>query len=90
MQVIISGLECAAALVFTALYLTRVRWHNKREAIPDAQLYLQSALYTAPESGLRSPPKRPTPNTSHICAIFATWGRGIHAFSWVCIFWRSV
>ena len=56
MQVIVSGLECAVDLVFAALYFARVRWHNQREAIPDAQLYLQSALYTAPESGLRCDP----------------------------------
>jgi len=65
--VIISSLECAAALVFAALYLTRVRWHNTREAIPDAQLYLQSALYTAPESGLRYIPWLPPFHPPVVC-----------------------
>lgn len=52
LQVIISGLECAAAFTFAVLYITRVRWHNKTEAIPDAQMYLQSALYTSPTCDL--------------------------------------
>ena len=41
--------ECGVALVFAALYL----WRIQHEALPDAQLYLQSALYTAPDARLR-------------------------------------
>ena len=52
LQVLISALECAAACVFAMLYIMRVQWHNCKEAIPDAQLYLQSALYTPPDCTL--------------------------------------
>lgn len=54
MQVIISGVECSCAFVFTILYISRVRRHNRTEVAPDAQLYLQSALYTAPDASFRS------------------------------------
>lgn len=45
-----------AALFFAVLYIHRVYQHNKREAIPDAQRYLQSALYTSFEGNLGSVP----------------------------------
>lgn len=53
-QVIIVSLETFVTLIFTALYIVRVRRHNRTEVVPDAHMYLQSALYSAPDASLRS------------------------------------
>lgn len=53
MQVVIVSLETLVTLIFTILYIIRVRRHNKTEAVPDAHMYLQSALYSAPDTNLR-------------------------------------
>lgn len=41
--------ECVVALIFALVYL----WRIQHEALPDGQLYLQSALYTASDSRIR-------------------------------------
>lgn len=41
--------ECSIVFAFAVTYL----WRIHHEALPDAQMYLQSALYTAPDSRIR-------------------------------------
>lgn len=53
MQVIITCLELVVTLIFSFLYIVRVRRHNRTEVVPDAHMYLQSALYSNPDTSLR-------------------------------------
>jgi hypothetical protein len=55
---VVAGLELATVTAFTAAYAFRV-WRHIREAIPDAQTYLRTSVYTAPTAPLRCGPARP-------------------------------
>ena len=47
-----AGLELATVTAFACAYALRVRRHI-REAVPDAQTYLRTSVYTAPTVPLR-------------------------------------
>ena len=49
---IVAGLELATVTAFACVYALRVRRHI-REAVPDAQTYLRTSVYTAPTVPLR-------------------------------------
>lgn len=49
---IVAGLELATVAAFAGAYAFRV-WRHIHEAIPDAQTYLRTSVYTAPTAPLR-------------------------------------
>lgn len=49
---IVAGLELATVAAFAGAYAFRV-WRHIREAVPDAQTYLRTSVYTAPTAPLR-------------------------------------
>lgn len=49
---VVAGLELATVTAFACAYALRVRRHI-REAVPDAQTYLRTSVYTAPTVPLR-------------------------------------
>ncbi len=49
---IVAGLELATVAAFAGAYAFRV-WRHICEAVPDAQTYLRTSVYTAPTAPLR-------------------------------------